>query len=222
MASYLPQSDANFDAWLDTFIAELKNLQGALGLAPATVNAIEASHTQLKTHLANINALKAQLAAETEAKNTLVESLTESVRALVRTLQANSLLTDADRARLGVTVPDTTPTPAPVPTTHPIAQIDVSQPLRHTGTVRDEATPNRRAKPKGVHGVEVHYQVGGAEPTDPQQMLTLGIFPNSTFVKDYPLADAGKLVFYYLRWINKRGQPGPWSELVSATITKKG
>jgi hypothetical protein len=222
MPDYLPPSDTNLDAWLDNFIAELKNLQATLGLAPASVNAVEASHNQLKTHLANINTMKAQLASEIEAKNTLIESLIESIRALVRTLQANPLLTDANRAGLGITIPDTTLTPAPVPTTHPIAQIDVSQPLRHTGTVRDESTPNRRAKPKGVHGVEVRYQIGGAEPTDPNQMLTLGTFPNSTFVKDFPLADAGKLVYYYMRWINRRGQAGPWSELVSATITRKG
>lgn len=221
MSNYLPQSDAELDAWLDNFIAELKSVLPSLGLPPATATPIEASHDQLKTTLANIDSLKAQLSGEIESKNALVESITTAVRALVRTLQANPGLNDAGRARLGMTVPDTKRTPSPVPTTHPVAQIDVGQPLRHTGTVRDEATPNRRAKPKGVYGVEVRYQVGGAEPTDPNQMLTLGTFPDSAFVKDFNLADAGKTVYYYMRWVNKRGAAGPWSELVSATITRK-
>jgi hypothetical protein len=131
-------------------------------------------------------------------------------------------LTDANRAKLQLNVPDTIRTPSPVPVTHPVAQIDVSQPLRHTGEARDEATPNRRAKPKGVHGLEVRYQIGGTEPFDADQMLTLGIFPDSTFVKDFNVADAGKTVYYYMRWVNKRGQAGPWSELMSATIIRKG
>jgi hypothetical protein len=222
MPDFLPDSEDALEAWLSNFIAEAKNLPAALSLAPAAVTTFETQLTQLQTSRANINSIKAQLSAETQTKNTLIEALSADARAFARTLQANPLLTDANRASLGLPIPDTTRTPAAVPTTHPIAQIDVSQPLRHTGTVRDEATPNRRAKPKGVHGVEVRYQVGGPEPTDPNQMLTLGTFPNSTFVKDFPLADAGKIVYYYMRWINKRGQPGPWSELISATITKKG
>lgn len=222
MRDYLPDADADFDIWLDNFLAVLKGLQSALGLAPATVNAIEASHTDFKTKFADVNTLRAQLDAAFAAKNTAVDALRASVRALVRTLQANAQLKDADRAKLQLTVPDTVRTPAPVPTTHPIAQLDVGQPLRHTGEFRDEATPSRRAKPAGVHGCEVRFQISGAEPVDPETMLTLGTFPKSPFVKDFNVADAGKTVFYYLRWVNKRGAAGPWSELVSATITKKG
>jgi hypothetical protein len=32
-------------------------------------------------------------------------------------------------------------------------------------------------------------------------------------------ADAGKPAFYMLRWVNPRGERGPWSQTVSATIT---
>lgn len=222
MTDYLPENDEELDLWLDNFIAELKNLQAALGLAPATVNALEQSQAQLKTGIANVNTLRAQLSAAIEARNAVVESLSASVRALIRTLQANPQLTDEDRARLRLTIPDTTRTPAPVPTTHPVAQIDVSQPLRHTGEFRDEATPSRRAKPAGVHGCEVRYQIGGAEPIDPEQMLTHGTFPRTPFVINFKAADAGKTVYYHLRWVNKRGASGPWSELISATITRKG
>jgi hypothetical protein len=30
--------------------------------------------------------------------------------------------------------------------------------------------------------------------------------------------DGGKNAHYILRWVNTRGQKGPWSEVVSATI----
>jgi len=32
------------------------------------------------------------------------------------------------------------------------------------------------------------------------------------------MADAGKTAYYALRWENTRGETGPWSDVVSATI----
>ena len=34
------------------------------------------------------------------------------------------------------------------------------------------------------------------------------------------LADANKVAHYMLRWESMRGETGPWSELVSATVVK--
>ena len=31
-------------------------------------------------------------------------------------------------------------------------------------------------------------------------------------------ADAGKSVYYLLRWVSTKGQPGPWSDVVTAKI----
>ncbi|NUQ10425.1 MAG: hypothetical protein HUU24_15360, partial [Phycisphaerae bacterium] len=31
-------------------------------------------------------------------------------------------------------------------------------------------------------------------------------------------ADGGKPAHYMLRWINTKGQPGPWSETATATV----
>jgi len=35
-------------------------------------------------------------------------------------------------------------------------------------------------------------------------------------------AEGGKLAHYLLRWVNSSGEPGPWSETVTATIGGKG
>ncbi len=38
-------------------------------------------------------------------------------------------------------------------------------------------------------------------------------------VAEYDETEAGKKAHYMLRWINKKGETGPWSQTVSATIT---
>ena len=40
----------------------------------------------------------------------------------------------------------------------------------------------------------------------------------SPFVNHFNGADAGKMVYYWMRWVNTRGEVGPWSAMVSATI----
>jgi predicted phage tail protein len=45
--------------------------------------------------------------------------------------------------------------------------------------------------------------------------------PRSTatpYLTDSAGADAGKTAHYWLRWVNTRGEAGPWSDTISATI----
>jgi hypothetical protein len=37
-------------------------------------------------------------------------------------------------------------------------------------------------------------------------------------IADYGGADAGKAAHYVVRWLRRRGEPGPWSETTSATV----
>jgi len=39
------------------------------------------------------------------------------------------------------------------------------------------------------------------------------------YTYDFEPADAGKTAYYWVRWVNPKGEPGPWGAMVSATIT---
>ena len=41
---------------------------------------------------------------------------------------------------------------------------------------------------------------------------------NAPYTADYTVTDANKIARYMLRWVNTRGEKGPWSETASATI----
>lgn len=46
----------------------------------------------------------------------------------------------------------------------------------------------------------------------------LALDTKTPYLADWTGADTGKVAHYMLRWVNTRGEKGPWSETVSAPI----
>ena len=112
----------------------------------------------------------------------------------------------------------TTRTRVGVPTIAPIATIDTSRRLSHILDFRDQDHPRSKAKPAGVAGCEIWVKIGGPPPADPSELRYLATDTNAPYLAEYPGADAGKPAHYWLRWVNTRGEKGPWSDNVSGTI----
>jgi len=74
------------------------------------------------------------------------------------------------------------------------------------------------AKPSGVQSAEIWYLVGPTPPTDPAQCRFAALDTATPYLLQHDPADGGKLAHYLLRWVNSRGEPGPWSETVTTTI----
>ena len=83
---------------------------------------------------------------------------------------------------------------------------------------RDQDRPRSKAKPDGVVGCEIWVKIGGNPPADPSELHYLGSDTNAPYLAEYPGADAGKPAHYWLRWVNTRGEKGPWSDNVGGTI----
>ncbi len=132
-------------------------------------------------------------------------------------LRFNSNVSDYDRKYLGLTVIDTKPTPAPVPETHPVLKVDFSQPSRHTLHIADEAKSGK-GKPDGVKECEIWYKIADEKPTHYSELLYAGSSSKSPFLMEYDSSDEGKRVWYNARWVNTRGQHGPWGGYASAII----
>ena len=90
--------------------------------------------------------------------------------------------------------------------------------LLHVIHFSDELTPTRKAKPKGTMGAEVWVKVGDPAPVDESELTFLTLHTRTPYTAKYVGADANKTAHYMLRWVNTRGQKGPWSETASATI----
>jgi len=221
MPDYLPAGDTQFSAWLENFVtyasAHLADLGLVLGdLAPVT----SAQTTWNTAHPANVAAQAAAEAAR-QAKDAARFGVEAAVRPLVRRLQASPAVDNSERAALGITVPDTEPTPVGPPTSRPLVKVDTRQRLQHTIHFTDELTPTSKAKPAGVSGVEVWVKVAPVSdppPTDPAALTFIALDTRTPYRLDLEGADGGKNAHYMLRWVNTKGEKGPWSETATATI----
>ncbi len=86
----------------------------------------------------------------------------------------------------------------------------------------------RRDRPEGVAGAEVWVKLidaphtGQPAPTDPigdpKTFSFLTMTTRPTLRTDFRAADGGKTAVYMLRWVNTRGEKGPWSDVTTATV----
>lgn len=216
---YIPSADADFSAWLNNFITYANANLTPLGLVAADVVPLQTAATGWETaYAANIAAQAASQGARQE-KDGARKSAEALARPLVQRLQKTGTVKDSHRESLGLNLQSTTRTAVGEPTSRPVATVDTSQRLQHTISFVDEATPRSRAKPAGVLGCEVWMKVGNVAPADPSELTYLATDTRTPYTTIFDGADAGKIAYYMLRWVNSRGERGPWSQTVAATIT---
>lgn len=219
MADFLPDSDADFTAWMQNFINYASANLDALDLTADNLRPIQNAETAWEAaYTANV-AAQAQAQSARQAKDDARDAQESLVRPLVARLQTSSTVTDAQRQALQLTVRSTTRTAATAPTSRPVAQVDTSQRLRHTISFVDELTPTSRAKPDGVRGCEIWVKIGEPAPAGPDDLKYLATDTRTPYLVEFDGADAGKRAYYLLRWVSTRGDTGPWSQTIGATIT---
>lgn len=221
MPDYIPGGDAPFDAWLENFTTYAGANLVALGLVAGDLTPVTTAESVWKSaypaHIAAIAAAQSARAAKDDAR-TGVEA---AVRPLVRRLQASPAVSDAERAALGITVPESPAAPPGPPTTRPVVRIDSSQRLRHTIHFSDETTPTRIAKPAGVSGAEIWVKtspVADPPPAGPSGLTFIALDTRTPYTLDFEGGDGGKNAHYMLRWVSTTGEKGPWSETATATV----
>lgn len=220
MADYIPAPDDEFNTYATTKFAPYANTNAtALGIAVAQLTALNDALVQWGYAWPGFLNAESAFRAATDEKGTRRGDLEAAIRTIAGKVQTNASVTDAQKSALGITVRKTTRTPAPVPTTTPsIQRIDTST----RGILRlfivDASTPDSRAKPDGVQGCEIREQIAGTAPTDPNTMAFLAIETRMPYRADFEPTDVGKTVYFAMRWLNTRGEPGPWSAVFNAVI----
>lgn len=221
MADYVPQSDALFDSWQSNLMTYLlANLIG-LGLVAGDSDVVAATAAQTTWTTAYPDHVAAQAAAEAASatKEAARTAYVEVLRRLVQRLQNMTSVSDAERQALGIRVRDTDPTAVSAPTTRPVLSADTRQRLRITLSFADEGTPTAKAKPAGVIACEIWMKVGGPPPTDLSECVFLAVDTRTPYVATFEGSDANQTAHFIGMWVSTRGEKGPLSETVSATIT---
>jgi hypothetical protein len=230
--SYIPRPDGDFDEWQKNLVDHLGKtwpvdgsspiLREYLGIPNGRWNALLTEQGKWNADFARggkeADRKKSDTTAKIKRRETYERMLREIIAEFIR---FNSKTTDEMKRALGLTVPDDEPSPVPAPTSHPVViTIDFSEPAVHRIRFKDEFTKGG-ARPDSAAYCEIVYIVrDGENPPDSVDDCTLRLSARrSPAVVHFSNADTGKRAFYFLRWMSKHGEAGPWSPMAHALIS---
>lgn len=219
MADYIPQNDAEFNLWQTSLMDITNSFAADWGISPEDLSALAGKQAIWADAFARASNKQNRTSADVQAKDDARESYVKDLRRFIaQWLANNSKVSNSDRGRMGLTVKSGTRTPVPVPVTLPVGTVDFSIRLQHTISYSDEATPRSKAKPAGVHGCEIWMKIDGNAPTDASELSYVSTDTSSPYTVPFEGRYAGRIVYYWLRWVNTRGEHGPWSSTISAIV----
>lgn len=218
MADYLPQGNDELVTWGQNFTTYLQaNLLG-LGLTLPQVTPVVNAFTAFSTALTAQTAAQNNAEAATTSANLAAANFEDSVRPLVAQMQVSPAVSDPERQQMGIPVYDKIRTRVPAPTTRPTVSLGIGERLQHKIKFRDEATPDSDKKPFGVRECEIWYKISDTQPVNISDYDYLAGDSATPYIATFAQPDAGKTVWYLLRWKSTRGEFGPWSFPQSAKI----
>jgi len=219
MGDYVPQNDAKMNLWQKNLIEIVESKVTEWGILAGDFSLVKAKQMVWEAAFDKASNKQNRTSADVLAKDEAYDDYVAVIRPFVaQWLANNSKVSDSDRARMGLTVKTGTRTPTPVPTTSPIGRIDFSVRLQHSIQFYDETSAHSNAKPAGVHGCEVYMKIDGDAPKDASELTYVGTCTASPYQVKFDGSKAGKTVYYWLRWVNTRGESGPWSITLSAMV----
>ena len=219
MADYIPTNDAGFNIWQGNDITTISTNANIWDIPPVEITTLLTFQSSWVDSFAKAsNRLNRTSAAVTE-KDDAREVYQKALRKFFsQYIINNTKISNSDRDRLGLNVKSNTRIPTPTPASSPIASVDFSMHMQHKVYFNDENTQISKAKPFGVHGCEIWVKLGGDAPTNASDLRFLGTCTRAPYITNFEGTDIGKTAWYWVRWVNTRGQQGPWSNSVTAIV----
>lgn len=215
---YLPAREAEFSLWVQNYLLKMDALAVTLGLTAADVAELDVAVTTWTLRYGEFRAGRDATRAAQLSKNTAKVALKAMVRRQVKRLQASPAITDARRAELGVTVPSPVRSPVAPPPETPSLRLYFGD----RGRIRLRYGPNpdnenANGLPGGVYGVVIECAEGGM-PTSEAGWSHLATRPAGPYVHAVETATP-KAFAYRCRYVNRKGEAGPWSAAMVGTVT---
>jgi len=216
---FIPHSDGAFHGWQGNFVEIIEQNAVAWGIPAEDVTLLKAKKSVWDLAYPKASNKQNRTSADVQAKDDARLDYVDVIRPFTaQWLSNNAKVTDSDRTRMGLTVRTGTRTPVAKPTTSPVGEIDFSARRQHAIYFYDEDSSHSKAKPEGVHGCEIYMKIDGEAPKLVSELTYLATCTASPYVATFDGTQAGKTVYYWLRWVNTRGEAGPWSSVISANV----
>lgn len=182
--SYLPAKDSDLQFWATNFIKVATDNLATLGLVAADLTNVSADKSNLDASISNNKTKMAEAKAATENKRNVRKKFEADARIVVRKIQANPAVPSDLKAKLGITVKDSHPSPL-----NPISPKDAMVNPNVNGI--NKITWDRNTNPQGT----IFIIEAQEKPGDP--WLQIGTTSKSYFEHLYQLP--GKTKYYRVR-----------------------
>ncbi len=219
--TFLPKREADLMVWSGNFNTRISADPTIYGLTIEQAADYATLHTAFAAAYTTANEPMTRTPPAIQIKNDAMEALIEEVRSLVNIVQGHPGTTNGMRRDLGITVPDTEPTPVPPPEYAP--GLDIVSTIGRTVHLRlyDSTNPERRGRPDGVDGATVLTYLG-ATPPAPEDLDAWKFEGNlsrtATSITFPPTVDSGATAWFTAFWFNPRKQSGPAALPISTQI----
>jgi hypothetical protein len=222
--SFLPSREAELVTWSNNFNALLSANGPTYGILPAQSAAYTVLHdawiSAYQTASDNSTRTPSAITAKNLAKEALIEDV-NGIRKLVGIIQEFPGTTNVMRRDLEITVRDTEPTPAPVPSAAPGLSVVSAVGRTVTIRMRDTENPDSRGRPPGVDGATVLSYLGSTPPA-PEDIAAWTFEGNSgrttMSITFPPTVQSGATVWLTAFWFNTRKESGPSAQPLSTQI----
>lgn len=222
---YPPKTDQDLSLFATNLSGIIATAYASYGLTSGQATSYATAKTDYNSKLATASNPSTRTKSTVAAKNTSRAALLALTRSYMAIAQAYPSITDTLLSDAGFTVRKTTPTPIPAPVTKPILSPVGSSSNNVSVRLSDETTPDSRSKPFGAISAEIWASVDTTPPAGPEATSLRATFTKNSigpgsraFVVPFDSGDVGKTAYMYARWLNRRGQAGPWSTVAPATI----
>jgi hypothetical protein len=133
-------------------------------------------------------------------------------------LRENPLVTDEDRQGMGLPKRSSGRRHSvSAPATIPSASVILPSPAVVEIHFRD-AGSDHKAKPAGVHGVEIIWAILGNPPENWEELAHSSFNTHSPLVLTFERDQRGKALYFAMRWEDNHGGKGRWSDIQSTVI----
>jgi hypothetical protein len=217
--SSIPRKDADFDTAQNVIVATANANRTQWGLDSEWLdNDLLPKKAEWKVAWAAYENPATRNPSITFAKNEKRKKYEKVLRQLVKNLQCNTHVTPDDLHGMGILIPPSTHTDAPVEKYAPDSDTDTSTIGRLIFHFFEKGSRHRKGKPAGQHGAELRWSLSETPVTEWNELAHSEIDTNSPFTLVFENDQRGKTVYFALRWENTTGKKGPWSEIRSAII----
>jgi hypothetical protein len=214
---YIPQADGKFAEFAKIVVRYVTDHIDLFRINPeilANVQTLLATFEEYYSISLNPNRGKVDVLNKTIARKALEKALRVFIKGYIT---YNPEISDSVRESMGLPVHASRSSSAPPVLTYPECEIGISTIRRLIVHFRDSGSVGK-AKPKGVHGVEIRMEILAEPPVSVENISQSRFATRSPYTVEFDESQRGRSVYICLRWESNKGEKGPWGEIVKAII----